>query len=349
MLNEDTAPASSDRSRRFSSFLPDISAFSRPIRGRLAPSPTGYLHLGNAWSFLLCWLAVRSVHGSLILRMEDIDIQRSRPEYAEAIEEDLRWLGLDWDEGPDIGGPCGPYAQKERLAIYEAAIAALEAGGRVYPCFCTRKELRSLAGAPHIDDIGAPYPGTCRNLSNKERENFLRAGHRASLRLRCPDPPVNFVDLCMGPQCFRLEDCGGDFALRRSDGVVAYQLAAAVDDALMGVTQVVRGRDILYSTPRQICLQDLLGCASPTYAHIPLVLDEEGERLAKRHKSLSLRELRLAGAAPERIVALLGHLAGVWPMGRPARPRELISFFSFDKLPREDVVISRADIQMLCA
>ncbi|MBO4312774.1 MAG: tRNA glutamyl-Q(34) synthetase GluQRS [Desulfovibrio sp.] len=349
MLNGNRAPASSIRGRPFSYLLPDVSAFPGLPRGRLAPSPTGCLHLGNAWSFLLCWLALRSAHGSVILRMEDIDPQRSRPEYASAIMQDLRWLGLDWDEGPDIGGPCVPYFQKERIAAYEAAIAALEAGGMVYPCFCTRKELRSLAGAPHIDDIGAPYPGTCRNLSKNERERFLLAGHRASLRLRCPEEPVAFVDQCMGPQRFRLEDCGGDFALRRSDGVIAYQLAVAVDDALMGVTQVIRGRDILFSTPRQICLLGLLGCVTPTYAHIPLILDEEGERLAKRHKSLSLRELRLAGAAPERIVALLGRLAGIWPSGAPARPGELIPFFSLDKIPSDDVVISRADIQALLA
>lgn len=159
---------------------------SRPVRGRLAPSPTGFLHLGNAWAFLLAWLACRSKGGSLVLRMEDIDPDRSRPEYADAIIRDLRWLGLDWDEGPDAGGPAGPYVQSARMGLYADALNRLDRAGHIYPCYCTRKELRTLAGAPHVGDAGAAYPGTCRNLPPERRAELEAAGRRPCIRLRCP-------------------------------------------------------------------------------------------------------------------------------------------------------------------
>ena len=296
-----TIPCALPRSLQAYRYHPAPSASSRPVRGRLAPSPTGYMHLGNAWAFLLAWLAVRSAGGTLVLRMEDIDPQRSRPEYARALVEDLRWLGLDWDEGPAVDGaipdagdmaeegPCGPYFQSARAALYDATLDAMDRAGLVYPCYCTRKELRQLAGAPHVDDAGAPYPGTCRHLSPEERRQREAQGRRACLRLRCPEGRFHFQDGLLGEQSFTLEDCGGDFALRRSDGVVAYQLAVALDDALMGITQVVRGRDILTSTPRQLALLRLWGFEPPAYAHIPLLLDGQGERLAKRHQSLGVR------------------------------------------------------------
>ena len=302
-----TIPCALPRSLQGYRYHPAPSASSRPVRGRLAPSPTGYMHLGNAWAFLLAWLAVRSAGGTLVLRMEDIDPQRSRPEYARALVEDLRWLGLDWDEGPAVDGaipdegdmaeqgPCGPYFQSARAALYDATLDAMDRAGLVYPCYCTRKELRQLAGAPHVDDAGAPYPGTCRHLSPEERRQREARGRRACLRLRCPEGRFHFQDGLLGEQSFTLEDCGGDFALRRSDGVVAYQLAVALDDALMGITQVVRGRDILTSTPRQLALLRLWGFEPPAYAHIPLLLDGQGERLAKRHQSLGVRELRRQG------------------------------------------------------
>ncbi|WP_300718960.1 tRNA glutamyl-Q(34) synthetase GluQRS [uncultured Desulfovibrio sp.] len=321
-------------------------------RGRLAPSPTGYMHLGNAWAFLWAWLAVRSRGGTLVLRMEDIDPQRSRPGYALALVEDLRWLGLDWDEGPaadgtvpDDGcdlreqGPCGPYFQSARTALYAAALDALRDAGLVYPCYCTRKELRQLAGAPHVDDAGAPYPGTCRHLSAEERARHEAAGRRACLRLRCPEGEFPFTDGLLGRQSFTLEQCGGDFALRRSDGVVAYQLAVALDDALMGITQVVRGRDILPSTPRQLALLRLWGFTPPAYAHIPLLLDGQGERLAKRHQSLGVRELRRQGVGAAEIVGVLATLAGLRPDTRPVRPAELLADFCLERLPRHDVCL----------
>ncbi|MDO5484337.1 MAG: tRNA glutamyl-Q(34) synthetase GluQRS [Desulfovibrionaceae bacterium] len=315
--------------------------------GRLAPSPTGYAHLGNAWALLLAWLAVRAQKGKVIFRLEDIDPQRSRPEYASALLEDMRWLGLDWDEGPDRGGPAGPYTQSARGEHYAAALARLDAAGLVYPCFCTRKELRQLAAAPHVDDAGAPYPGTCRSLSESRRAALIQSGRKAALRLRCPEIPLCFTDLALGPQSFRLSDCGGDFALRRSDGVWAYQLAVAVDDALMGVTQVVRGRDILLSTPRQLAILRFLGYTAPAYGHVPLLLDGEGERLAKRHQSLSLRHLREQGVGSRRIVGLLARLAGLAPAGRELSPAELVPAFAWERLPQKDIMVAEQDLRSL--
>ncbi|SDF86408.1 tRNA glutamyl-Q(34) synthetase GluQRS [Desulfovibrio legallii] len=315
--------------------------------GRLAPSPTGLLHLGNAWAFLLAWLAARAQGGRVLLRLEDIDPQRSQPDLAAAALEDLRWLGLDWDAGPDVGGPHAPYAQSGRGTLYEAALARLEAAGLTYPCFCTRKELRQMAAAPHVDDRGAPYPGTCRGLSETQRQALLAQGRHAAVRLRCPEDPIDFVDAVQGPQRFTLAACGGDFALRRSDGVVAYQLAVAVDDGLMGVTQVVRGRDILPSTPRQIALLRLLGMPVPAYAHVPLLLDAAGERLAKRHHSLALRELRERGVDARRVVGLLGRLAGCNPSGAALRPQDLLTKFSLATVPRADIRLDAACLRAL--
>jgi glutamyl-tRNA synthetase len=317
---------------------------SAPARGRLAPSPTGRMHLGNAWAFLLAWLAARSADGGgggqVVLRLEDIDPERSRPEFAKELLRDLRWLGLDWDEGPDAPGSGGPYEQSARLAAYAAALERLEQAGHVYPCFCTRKELRSLASAPHAPPVGdgSPvYPGTCRNLTLEQRDALLRQGRRPALRLRCADGAESFQDLLAGPQTMTLADCGGDFALRRSDGVFAYQLAVVLDDIAMGVTQVVRGDDILTSTPRQLYLYRLLGAATPQYAHLPLVLDADGERLAKRHQSLTLAALRDMGIPAPAIVGYLAWRAGLLDAPRPAKPGELLSAFDFARLPRGPV------------
>ncbi|WP_458400512.1 tRNA glutamyl-Q(34) synthetase GluQRS [Mailhella sp.] len=303
-----------------------ISSADTPPVGRLAPSPTGLLHLGNAWSFLLAWLGVRSHPsgaGCIILRQEDIDPARSRREWMDGIERDLAWLGLDWD---------GPVFQQSQLGErYETALGELEARGLVYPCYCTRKELRELAGAPHgahdgLGDAGAAYPGTCRRLTPEERADREAQGRRASLRLLCPDGEAgreSFHDLVLGPQSFTLTDCGGDFALRRSDGVWAYQLAVVADDLAMGVNQIVRGEDILLSTPRQLLLWRLFGGTAPSFAHIPLLHDSEGERLAKRHKSLSLAQLRESGYRPESIVGWLARLARLTPSAEPVTPRDL--------------------------
>lgn len=312
------------------------------VRGRLAPSPTGRLHLGNAWAFLLAWLAARAAGGQVVLRMEDIDPDRSRPQFADEIMRDLRWLGLDWDEGPDAGGGSGPYEQSGRLDRYAEALDLLGRAGRTYPCFCTRKELRELAGAPHAHTAGdgsPAYPGTCRALTDEARAALERQGRRPCQRLRCDDLSIAFDDAIAGPQRMTLEECGGDFALRRSDGVFAYQLAVVLDDIAMGITQVVRGDDILTSTPRQIFLQRLLGAQPPQYAHLPLVLDHQGERLAKRHQPLTLAELRGAGVSAPAIVGYLGWRAGLLNAPRSCAARELVGGFSFARLRRGAVVL----------
>lgn len=314
----------------------------RPVRGRLAPSPTGNLHLGNAWSFLLAWLAVRAAGGRVVLRLEDIDPERSRQEFADALLADLRWLGLDWDEGPDVGGPCGPYVQGQRLERYAAALEDLAEAGRVYPCFCTRKELRELAGAPHAvlaGDGSAAYPGTCRGLGEAERAQLLCQGRKPALRLHCEKLVLRFDDLVAGPQSMNLAECGGDFALRRSDGVFAYQLAVVLDDIAMGITQVLRGNDILTSTPRQLYLYQLLGASPPSYAHVPLVLDSKGERLAKRHQSLTLAELRSAGVSAQAVVGYLAWRAGQQETPRPCTPHSLLKNFRLAALPRDPIVL----------
>lgn len=303
------------------------------IRGRLAPSPTGFLHLGNAWAFWLAWLSARSLGGECVLRLEDIDPARSRPEYAEALVRDLAWLGLDWDYGPGGtrgGGSPGMFRQSERTDVYRKALCFLRDKGLVYPCYCTRKELRSIAGAPHMDDMGASYPGTCRNLPEETKKRYEAAKRGCSMRLFCPEDACwVFDDMVLGEQRMTLAGCGGDFALRRSDGVFAYQLAVVVDDIAMGVSHVVRGEDILTSTPRQLYLYSLLGAQPPRYAHVPLVTDDSGERLAKRHASLTLGALREAGVLPQTILGWFAMASGVRPHFAPMRADEGIMGFSF--------------------
>ena len=314
------------------------SPLSTAVRGRLAPSPTGYLHLGNAWSFLLCWLAVRSAGGQLVLRMEDIDPDRSRPHYAEAIQRDLDWLGLDWDEGPDKGGPFAPYTQSERLERYGEVIEELTRLGHTYPCYCTRKELKTMASAPHAEDVGPIYPGTCLGLSASQRVEREVQGRKPALRLHGSEDTV-FQDLVHGEIRMDWRECGGDFPLRRSDGVVAYQLAVAVDDMEQGINLVVRGSDILPCTPRQILLFRILGAQVPRYAHVPLIVDHEGGRLAKRHQSCELRALREAGIKPQALVGYLGHRAGLLSKASMVTPHELLSVFEWSKLPQASVTL----------
>lgn len=315
-----------------------------PVRGRLAPSPTGYLHLGNAWAFLLCWLAVRSEGGQVVLRMEDNDPARSRQKYADGIMRDLDWLGLDWDEGPDCDGPYGPYVQSHKLDRYDEAIARLEALGLTYPCYCTRKELKSMAGAPHLEDVGPIYPGSCRWLTDAERARRETLGRRPALRLR-GDGTLGFTDLVYGPQQFDWSACGGDFPLRRSDGVVSYQLAVAVDDMDQGISLVVRGRDILPSTPRQIRIIEQLGGRVPRYAHVPLLLDIRGERLAKRHQSCELRALREQGVGTNELVGYLGWISGMQTRPTPCRAEELLRGFDWKHLVKDDVLLA-ADAEL---
>ncbi len=299
----------------------------QPVRGRYAPSPTGALHLGNLRTALLAWLFARAAGGRFILRVEDLDLPRTRRGAAQTMLADLRWLGLDWDEGPDVGGLWGPYVQSMRQALYEAAIARLRDKGLIYPCYCTRAELAQIASAPQGDE-GPRYPGTCRRLTARERAAREASGRRPALRFIAPDSPIQFDDLLHGAISESVAATVGDFIIRRSDGIVSYQLAVVVDDALMKITQVVRGADLLSSTARQLALYDALGYPRPReYAHVPLVTDGEGARLAKRDAAAGLDALRVAGYAPGQVLAMLAASCGLYPAETPTTPAELLAAF----------------------
>lgn len=314
--------------------------------GRLAPSPTGFLHLGNAFSFLLCWLAVKAAGGTLLLRMDDIDSERSRADYARAIIEDLEWLGLDWDAGPGREPSC-PWRQSERFEFYREALEKLKDRELAYMCFCSRKDLAGLASAPHLGDAGICYPGFCRDLSPPERARLSKSRGAWAWRLRAPEKAFVFTDLIQGKQVFAANDYGGDFPLGRSNGAISYQLATAVDDALMNVNFVLRGRDLLSSTPRQMAVQEYLGFSTPAYAHIPLLLDASGERLAKRQKSLSLAHLRSRGIKARALVGFLAGLAGLCPAREALPPADLLADFQLSRIPKCDIKIPAEDLAAL--
>jgi glutamyl-tRNA synthetase len=305
------------------------------MRGRFAPSPTGDLHLGNARTALLAWLQVRAAGGTLVMRVEDIDPGRSRPELIGQQFEDLRWLGLDWDEGPDVGGPHAPYLQSGRRDLYDAALHRLRAEGRLFACTCSRKDIAAASSAPHAaDEEGPRYPGFCRH-----RPGDPNAAAPAALRFRVPAAPVCFEDRVQGRRCIDLEECGGDFVVRRKDGVAAYQLAVVVDDAAMGITDVLRGADLLISTARQILLHQALGATTPRWAHVPLLLGPDGERLSKRHGSVTIRGIREAGARPQEVIGWLAWSCGLADQPREAAAAELVSSFDPALIPPESAVL----------
>lgn len=290
------------------------------VRGRYAPSPTGRLHLGNARTALLAWLHIRALRGTFVMRIEDLDEGRSRAAFAQGMLEDLRWLGIDWDEGPDVGGPWAPYRQSERDMGYRAALGRLA----TYPCACTRRELRAASLAPH----GAEpvYPGTCRG-------RVFPAERPLARRFWVPPGEVTFTDACAGPQTQDVAQAVGDFIVQRSDGGWAYQLAVVVDDAAMRITHVVRGMDLLDSTPRQILLQRALDLPTPVYAHVPLVYGPDGEKLSKRHGAPDLAALRSENVDPRRVVGALAHSVGLVrdPAARVS-PAELVADFELAAL-----------------
>jgi glutamyl-tRNA synthetase len=307
---------------------------SPPHRGRFAPSPTGPLHLGNARTALLAWLAARSAGDAFVMRVEDLDGPRVRPGLEGRMLEELRWLGLDWDEGPDVGGPCGPYRQSERRARYDRALEALRAEGVIYPCFCSRAEIAAASQAPHGGgDDGPRYPGTCRGLSSQEVAT-RRARRLPAWRFRVPAGPLGFEDGIHGPCRFDVQAEVGDFVVARADGVPSYQLAVVVDDAAMDIGEVVRGDDLLPSTARQILLYRALGLEVPRFAHVPLVTGPDGARLAKRHGALSLGELRDRGDDPCAVAGLLAALSGLAGKGARLHPRELVAPFALERVPR---------------
>jgi glutamyl-tRNA synthetase len=292
-------------------------------RGRLAPSPTGKLHFGGARTALIAWLRARTQHGTLVMRVEDVDGPRVVKGAADAILSDLRWLGIDWDEGPDVGGAFGPYTQSARHARYDAALERLTRSGHVFRCSCTRSEVMAASSAPH-GDLGPRYPGTCRERPRDPRRT-------CSLRFRM-DMGQPFVDALHGVQP---ESAGDDFIVHRSDGLYAYQLAVVVDDAAMGISEVVRGADLLSSTPRQLALYTALGIAPPAFLHVPLVLGADGVRLAKRHGAVSIADYRARGASPERVVAALARSLGLARADEhDLRAADLLERFDVASLPR---------------
>ncbi|MDX6540250.1 MAG: glutamyl-tRNA synthetase [Gaiellales bacterium] len=294
--------------------------------GRYAPSPTGDLHLGNARTALIAWLWARHAGGRFLLRFEDLDLGRVRPGCADEQAAALAWLGLDWDGEPT--------AQSGRGDRYDAALAALRERGVVYECFCSRADVRRAASAPHGPD-GPVYTGICRDLSAHERAGRMAHGRAPALRVRM-DGDADFADDVLGPQHEALGETSGDIVVRRSDGVIAYQLAVVVDDAADGVTHVVRGADLLASTGRQLQLYELLGLAPvPGHAHVPLLLGDDGERLAKRHGPVGLSELRAGGADPRAIVGWLAASAGLREHADRCTPAGLVAEFDPAGLRRE--------------
>jgi glutamyl-tRNA synthetase len=294
------------------------------------------MHLGNLFSSLLAWLSAKSQGGRMVLRIEDLDAQRCTRTYADRVEADYRALGLFWDEGGSAGGPGGPYYQSRRNEQYAAALERLRQKGLVYPCFCTRAQLHA-ASAPHRDDGQTIYPGTCRDLTADEIA--ARSAARApALRLRVPDREIGFLDGNLGWYAENLERDCGDFLLRRSDGLWAYQLAVVVDDAAMGITQVVRGSDLLSSTPRQLYLYNLLGLTPPEFYHVPLLLAPDGRRLSKRDGDLSLDAL-MERSTPQAMIGGLAYLAGLNPGAEPRSPESLLPEFDWEKVPKTDIYV----------
>jgi glutamyl/glutaminyl-tRNA synthetase len=284
------------------------SANQSSYRGRIAPSPTGYLHVGHAKTFWAAQQHARERDGVLVLRNEDLDRARCKPEFAEAMIQDLGWFGFAWQEGPDWGGPFAPYNQSERYSFYRETLAKLEHGGFIYPCVCSRKDLQAATRAPHAEDDEEPiYPGTCRDLRLDDVRGGSETGapnvsRKFCWRFRVPDgETISFDDANFGPQRFVAGKDFGDFVVWRADDVPAYQLACVTDDAAMEITEVVRGADLLVSTARQLLLYRALSLAAPSFYHCPLVTDTSGVRLAKRHDALSLRQLRARGETPDRI------------------------------------------------
>ena len=316
---------------------------TRPVTGRFAPSPTGRMHLGNIYAALMAWLSARSQGGRFILRIEDIDPQRSRAEYARFIEDDLHWLGIDWDER---------HVQSERYDIYEQHLKRLQEMSLTYPCYCTRADILSTQ-APHESDGRVVYRGTCRpegigtvslSSSSSSVHPSFSCGRKPSTRIFVPDRDISFTDGTYGRQTINLARHCGDFVLRRADGAWAYQLAVVVDDALMGVTEVVRGRDLLLSVPQQMYLLSLLGYPSPAFRHIPLLCNTSGQRLSKRDKSMDMAVLRQR-FTPEELLGVLSHIIGITGDAAPLSANELLMRFSWDALElKEDKYLSISDL-----
>ncbi|HHU14488.1 MAG: tRNA glutamyl-Q(34) synthetase GluQRS [Kiritimatiellia bacterium] len=312
------------------------------LRGRLAPSPTGALHLGNARTFMIAWLSVRSRSGTLLLRMEDLDHPKNKPGAADAALADLRWLGLDWDEGPDIGGPYAPYTQTQRRIHYVRALETLRARGLAYPCVCSRRDVECGQSAPHTED-GLFYAGLCRDrfADYEAARRVLPPDRLPAWRFRVPQGEiVRFEDGFCGLCEQEVSAVSGDFVLARDPDGAGYMLAVVVDDAAMGVTEVVRGDDLLPATPRQLLLYRALDLTPPVFIHVPLVVSEEGRRLAKRHGDTRISALRAAGITSEQVIGLLAWWCGWAAWGERLTLRDLLPRFDLATLRREPAMLT---------
>ncbi len=299
--------------------------------GRFAPTPSGRMHLGNVFAALMSWLSPKSKGGAWILRMEDLDTQRTKAEYAELLRDDLRWLGLTWDQETQ--------PQSARSEIYDRYFELLREKNLLYPCYCTRSQLHNV-NAPHLSDGTYVYAGTCRNLTEEQRKAQKRA---PSWRVQVPDREFAFTDLVQGGYRENLlTDCG-DFVVRRADGVYVYQLAVTVDDGEAGVTEVVRGWDLLSSAPRQMYLQELFGFDHPAYAHIPMLMAPEGRRLSKRDQDLDMGALRRR-LKPEQLIGVLAHAAGLTASAEPISAIELAAVFDWEKIQGREIVVTDIDL-----
>jgi glutamyl-tRNA synthetase len=306
-----------------------VTAPRQTIVGRLAPSPTGAQHIGNARTYLIAWLSARARGGRLILRLEDIDSPRIKPGAAQQAYADLAWLGLDWDEGPVV--------QTERLPLHESALQTLREKDLVYPCTCTRRDIELAASAPHAEHEGPAYPGTC---SHRHADSLTAlANQQYAWRFRAGDGFVEYIDGFRGEMRLSCQEIGGDFVVWKSAGTPAYQLAVVVDDADLGVTEVIRGDDLVPSTPRQLLLYQALGRAAPRFIHVPLVVGPDGRRLAKRHGDTRLSTLRARGVSAAAILGLLAWSCGWIERVEPISVRELLPLYRLDAIPREPFVL----------
>ena len=293
------------------------------IVGRFAPTPSGRMHLGNVFAGLIAWLSVKSRCGEMVLRMEDLDTQRTSEEFAQILREDLRWLGLNWDRETE--------SQSKRSAVYDRYFDILQEKGLLYPCYCTRSQLHSV-NAPHLSDGTYVYPGTCRKLTQVP-------DRKPSWRVTVPDRIWQLEDKVQGHYEENLYTDCGDFVVRRADGVYVYQLAVTVDDGEAGVTEVVRGMDLLSSAPRQMYLQELFGFSHPVYGHVPMLMAPDGRRLSKRDRDLDLGELRKR-LKPEQLIGILAFSSGLIDQNVPVSAKELAMEFSWDKLRKEDIYLT---------
>lgn len=312
------------------------------VKGRYAPSPTGLIHFGNARTAVMAWLSVRQKEGTFVWRVEDLDGPRVVAGAAEAAASDLKWLGLDWDEGPDQGGAFGPYVQSERGDFYEQALRKLLDNNRLFPCRYSRKDLHELSSAPHGPSVYAPYPVALRprSLANGWYDGLLQQGASdTNIRFKVENRPVTFRDQLQGEVLEHVSETVGDFVVKRKDGMYAYQLAVVVDDIAMQITEVVRGMDLLDSTARQIQLIEALGGVVPAYVHVPLVRNAQGEKLSKRDEGLTLASLRADGVQPAQLIGYMAHSLNLIEKPRKLSLKDLLEILDWDKIARTDWIL----------